>query len=162
MPGLAPSATRGDVCLTPKLWVCLGRRTAPRMSLLCGVTCCSPGSASHVLALAKSRYHLATCQHPTKYSLSFPGPSASSQPCTALQPQGLELLKKGDPLKSVNCSPEVQLQVLSVPGLMAQAIFSLLHRLDPSLAVLAHCWSHGFTSESGIEARREGVGAGGA
>lgn len=56
------------------------------------------------LGLGRTQYLLATCQHPTEYSPSFPTLAASSQPCTALQPQGLELLKKGDALKSVSCT----------------------------------------------------------
>lgn len=149
------------ICFTPKLWVCLGRMTAPRMLLLRGGACCSPGSASHLLA--KPRYLLATCQRSTKYSPSFPTLSASSWPCTALQLQGLELFKKGDALKSVDCT------VLKYGCECCQCLDTWLRpfsvssiSLNLSLAVLVHCWSHGFMLESGIEARREGVGAGGA
>lgn len=152
MSSSAPSATKGDVCLTPELWVCLGRMTAPRMLLCLGGTCCSPGSASHLLA--KPGYLLATCQHPAKCSPSFPTLSATSWPCSALQPQGLEFLKKGGALKSVNCT------VLKYDCECCQCLDAWLRpfsvssiALNPSLAVLVHCWYHGFMSESGIEAR---------
>lgn len=157
MSSSAPSGTQGGVCLTPKLWVCLGRMTAPRVLLCLRGACCSPGSASHLLA--KPKYLLATCQHPTKYNLSFPSWSASSQPCTALQ--DLELSKQGDALKSVNCTVlKYGCECCQCPDTWLRPFSVSSTGLDPSL--LVHCWSHGFTLESGIEARREGVGAGGA